>query len=95
MFRPARRFAENVEHLEDVERIVRNRFDLAADDLVLVSEDCPRLPGFPARQTTALFWVGAERHRLVVFAPAAAVREGDLPPVWLRPSLIDDGTDCC
>jgi hypothetical protein len=95
MFRPARLSAANTEPLEKIEGWVRSRFKLLPRDLVLVNEIRPRLPGFPALQTTVLFWRGSERYRFVHFFPAAMVVEEDLPLAWLLPSLIDDGADCC
>lgn len=95
MFRPVRRVAVNIVSLERVDGWVRARFGLLSRDLVLVSEDRPRLPGFPALQTTVLFWSGSARYRFVVFTPVAQVAEADLPLAWLLPSLIDDGADCC
>jgi hypothetical protein len=95
MFRPVRQAAVNIASLERVEGWVRARFKLLPRDLVLVSEDRPRLPGFPALQTTVLFWSGAARYRFVVFTPVLQVAEVDLPLAWLLPSLIDDGADCC
>ncbi len=86
---------ENRVHLERVEGWTRQRFGLGADDLVLVSEGRRRRPGFPARQTTVLFWHGDLRHRFVVFAPVAELRQDDIPLAWLRPTLVDTGDTCC
>ncbi len=83
--------------LERIEAWTRERFALAATDIVLVSEQDNRLPGFPACETVITFWADAQvRYRYRVFKPARDVCEGDLPVRWLKPSLLDDGdADCC
>lgn len=83
--------------LERVEALVRARFGVGADDLVLVSEETGRQPGLPGRMTTVLFWRGREdRHRLRIFKPVAEIDAGDLPSGWLRGALVDEGDgDCC
>ncbi len=87
----------NLAHLDRVEALVRARFALAPDLLVLVAEERTRLPGFPPAETVVRFWTGPDtRYRLRFFKPAAGVAPADLPPAWLLPSLIDDGDpDCC
>lgn len=96
MFRRAARPVVEPAALEAVEALVRARFHLGPDDLVLVSEEAPRQPGFPSRATQVLFWRGDIRHRFQVFRPAADVGAADIPVSWLLPSLVDDGTaDCC
>lgn len=87
---------ENLVHLERVESCIRDRFGLSADDLVLVSEEPGRRPGYPKVLTSILFWTAdQQRYRLVVFKPVAAVGMEDLPIAWLLPTLRDDGGDCC
>jgi len=87
----------DVAELERVEALVRARFGVGEDDLVLVSEEAGRLPGLPATMTTILFWSGRERrHRLRLYKPAASVRADDLPAGWLKGALLDEGEgDCC
>lgn len=89
--------AGNVGHLERVEALLRDRFGLAEDRLVLVSEANADLPGAPSRMTTMLFWTGDRtRHRIAVYKPAAEITGDDLPAGWLRGALRDEGTpDCC
>ncbi|WP_375257257.1 hypothetical protein [Citreimonas sp.] len=91
---PAR---DTLEHLDRIEAWVRARFSVPDDQIVLVSEERGRVPGFPPRLTTVLFWMARdERYRFRVFKPAAQVDKSDLPLAWLRPALIDDGdADCC
>lgn len=83
--------------LDRVEELVRARFELGPDCLVMVSQLPTRQPGFPPLETRVLFWTDdGPRHRLRLFKPVAEVRAADLPLRWLRPGLIDDGdSDCC
>ena len=83
--------------LDRVEALVRDRFGLGAEALVMVSETPTRAPGMPPVETTVRIWTdSATRYRLRLFVPAARVGAGDLPARWLLPSLIDDtDTECC
>lgn len=94
-----RRFGSGRDRLKDLERVealVRDRFRLGADDLVLVSEDQGIQPGFPSLETNVIFWRGAERYRFRIFSPLAEIGAVDLPVAWLLPALKDDGDgECC
>jgi hypothetical protein len=83
--------------LERAEALVRARYDLSPEDIVLVTEEPARLPGAPARMTTILFWTDTDtRHRLRLFKPVAQIGDTDVPQPWLRRALRDDGeADCC
>lgn len=85
------------EALRRLEALVRARYDVAEEDIVLVTEEEGRVPGYPERMTTILFWQGRDvRHRLRVFRPATDIGPGDLPPGWLKGALLDEGAgDCC
>lgn len=86
----------NLAHLEQVEVWTRLRFGLADRDIVLVSEEAGRLPGYPQRLTVVQFWTAdGQRYRFVVFKPVALVTEADLPIEWLLPALRDEGGECC
>lgn len=87
----------NPVELARVEHDVRNRYEIDAADIVLVSEEPTNLAGGPARMTTILFWIGPEnRHRIRVFKPVHDISNADLPPAWLKSALIDDLLeDCC
>lgn len=93
------RLAPGPETLGDIVRVeclVRDRFEVPAPNLILVSQDPGRKPGFPPQETNVVFWKNAKRYRLKIFAPVSRVREADLPVGWLLPSLEDDGgADCC
>jgi hypothetical protein len=97
MFRRLGGCAENLAHLDRIERWVRESYGLTSSEIVLVSEEAVALPGFEGRDTTARFWAAdGTRYRIRVFKPAAQVRRCDLPVAWLLPGFVDDGDpDCC
>jgi nitrate reductase delta subunit len=79
--------------------LTRRRFDLAPGAWVTVVEiPCDR-PGFPPVETLVSFWTDSDTgHHFKLFKPAEAVVEDDLPPRWMRDSLIAHpifGCSCC
>ena len=74
----------------------RERFTLADDATIMVTELACTLPGCPPRETVVAFWTAPERrHHFKVFKPAAEVTSDDLPPGWLKDALaIPEGGDC-
>jgi hypothetical protein len=93
---------ERPERLAAIERIkdwTRERFKLADDAAILVSEVACALPGCPPLETVVAFWTEADqRHHFKLFKPVAEVAESDLPPSWMKPALVAvDDTDlqCC
>lgn len=79
-----------------VEDLVRDRFAVAAEDLVLVSEDRGAKPGYPDHETNLVFWKGSSRYRIKLFKRLAEVDATDLPVRWLLPVYEDNGdNDCC
>ena len=93
-----RRFAPGehvLEHITRVECLVRQRFQVAEPDLILVSEDPGLKPGYPPLETNVIFWKGETRYRLKIFRPISEVAQTDLPIAWLLPSLEDTGEDGC
>ena len=82
--------------LERVRAWTRERFALADDVPLMVSELACSLPGCPPRETVVAFWTSQDRrHHFKVFKPAAEVVPGDLPPAWLKDALvIPPGGDC-
>ena len=97
MFRRLGAEPKDLADLDRVEALVRARFGLGADPVVLVTEDRPRTPGLPDVDTTIRFWADRKtRHRLRIFKPAATITPDDLPARWLMSSLVDDGDgECC
>jgi nitrate reductase delta subunit len=82
-----------------VKRWTRERFKLASDATLLVSELESIAPGFPPLATVVAFWTAERRHyHFKVFKPLAEVLEEDLPPSWFRDALeVPEGArcDCC
>jgi hypothetical protein len=78
---------------------VRERFRLAPEDAVLVTEVLCGLPGCPPLETVIAFWTAADRrHHLKVFKPVAEVSCDDLPPWWMKDALVVPPgfeADCC
>jgi nitrate reductase delta subunit len=74
----------------------RERFALAAGDLVEAGEVASELPGCPPRETRIEFWTtGGVRHHFKVFKPLDAVTLEDIPPAWLRDALaVPEGLEC-
>ncbi len=81
---------------------VRERFRLAPEAVVMVSELACPLPGCPPLETVVAYWTAATadavRHHLKVFKPVQQVHPDDLPPWWMRDALAappDGVCDCC
>ena len=86
----------NVTELERIERDLRATYGVEDSQIVLVTEEPTRLPGGPKQMTTILFWIGEDRHKLRIFKLASGITLADLPPIWVRGALLDDGdADCC
>lgn len=96
MFRPFGGKPENLGDLGRIDALIRARFDVRADDIVLVAADAVDRPGFPAFETNITFWKGDARYKLKIFKPISEVSDQDMPVKWLLPALIDDGEgECC
>src|ERR1700720_4718101 len=89
----ARAAAERIKHW------TRERFELAAETAIMVSELACGLPGCPPLETVVAFWTGeGTRHHFKVFKPLVEVVEDDLPPRWMKNALIaveGEGLSCC
>jgi hypothetical protein len=95
-------FRSSPEQLRAADRVsawTRERFSLADQATVLVSELVCAVPGCPPRETVVAFWTeDAQRHHFKVFKPVAEVQPDDLPYAWQKNSLASDegqGCDCC
>ena len=97
MFARARIQQPALGDLEQLESLVRARYGVGDEQIVLIAQEHSQQPGLPPVSTLILFWgVDGVRHRLRVFRPCGAVTAGDLPPGWLRGALRDDGeAECC
>jgi hypothetical protein len=94
----SRKGPEHHEALARVRDWTRERFSLAADAAILVSEVACRVPGCPPVETAVAFWIGETRHHFKFFKPVREIVSADLPPAWLRNALAaPDGfeCDCC
>lgn len=81
--------------LARVRQWTRERFVLADDTTVLVSELACAIPGCPPIDTVVAFWTEQGRHHFRVFKPVEAVVPDDLPPSWMKNALVvAEGADC-
>ena len=89
------------EHLEALNRVrewVRQRFKLADDTAILVSEVACNLPGCPPLETAVAFWSDDKRHHFKLFKKVAEVAFDDLPFGWMKDELVvpdDFACECC
>lgn len=85
--------------LHQIETWTRERFSLAPEVAVLVTELPCALPGCPPLETVIAFWTAAERrHHYKIFKPAQQVLPDDLPPYWMIDALLvppDYECGCC
>jgi hypothetical protein len=90
---------EHAAALERVREWTRERFSLAPDSTIFVSEVACALPGCPPLETVVAFWTQIDkRHQFKLFKPVAAVVLDDLPPAWMKePLAVDEevGWECC
>jgi hypothetical protein len=96
MLRSAKPRSGRLEAAERVKRWTRERFALAGEDTLLVSELESAVPGFPPLHTVVAFWTAERRHyHFRVFKPLQVVVEDDLPPAWFKDALaVPEGLDC-
>lgn len=93
----ARRDRAHRAHIRRVRDFSRERFRLAEDETLTVTEVECSLPGCPPIETVIVFWTqsGAQRHHYKVFKPVAEVVEDDLPPWWMKNALaVSDTFEC-
>ena len=95
---PLKRSPADHETLGRVREWTRERFTLAADAAILVSEIACGLPGCPPLETVVVFWIGETRHHFKLFKPVEEVAYDNLPFTWMKESLIlpdGFGCECC
>ncbi len=99
MLRPFERRLEHTSALDRVKGWTRERFKLPADAAILVAEVSCGLPGCPPLETVVAFWTEDDkRHQFKLFKPVKEVTPDDLPPAWLKSSLLAIeglGSECC
>jgi hypothetical protein len=94
----ARKSPKHLEAVERVQQWTRERFKLAEEATILVSELACAIPGCPPLETVVAFWTAdAKRHHFKLFKPVAEVVFDDLPFAWLMDSLVlpEGSCDCC
>ena len=80
-----KRTAACAQALDRVRAWTRERFALAEDVTVMVSELACALPGCPPVETVVVFWTAPERrHHFKIFKPVGEIAAEDLPPAWLK-----------
>ena len=98
-FAPARAGPAHLRAVEQVKEWTGERFSLARDETIVVSEGASTLPGCPPLQTAVAFWTAdGVRHHFTVFKRVEDVAEDDIPPSWMKAALaMSDGVscDCC
>jgi|SRR5580692_3595198 nitrate reductase delta subunit len=81
--------------LAQVRDWTRERFRLADDETIMVSEMACSAPGCPPIETHVVFWTAAGRHHFKVFKPLADTAEDDLPPAFMKNALVwEEGLEC-
>ncbi|MBC7703925.1 MAG: hypothetical protein H7274_08305 [Rhodoferax sp.] len=94
-----RKSPAELQALDRVQALTRERFKLDQDAAVLVTELVCASPGCPPLETIVAFWSdGDRRHHFKVFKPVADVLADDLPYAWQKNSLAaieGEGCDCC
>jgi hypothetical protein len=88
-FAAVRKGAGQFDAVERLKDWTRARFALGADDTVVVTEEKPGYPGCPPMETVVSFWTaGSTPHHFRVFKAVRDVAESDIPPGWMRDSLV-------
>jgi nitrate reductase delta subunit len=92
------------QHFQAADRVkewTRERFSLPEDAAILVTELTCTVPGCPPLETVVAFWSDHKtRHDFKIFKPIEEIVLDDLPPAWLKMSLVSDDEDgincsCC
>ena len=82
-----------------LEAWTRQRLALPDECTITVVELACKQRGCPPLETVVAFWTeGGRRHRFKILKPFVDVDKDDLPPAWLKNSLVDYGdidTYCC
>jgi nitrate reductase molybdenum cofactor assembly chaperone NarJ/NarW len=80
---------------ERLRAFTRERFTLADDETIMVSEFACSVPGCPPVETHIVFWTQAGRHHFKIFKPLREVAADDLPPAFMKNALVaPEGFDC-
>lgn len=98
MLKTASRNAGKIDAVRRIKDWTRERFSLGDDVAVMVAEVACGLPGCPPIETIVTFWTAPDvRHAFKAFKPVAEVTIEDLPPYWMKNSIITESGDlsCC
>jgi hypothetical protein len=99
MLAPFRKGPDRLQAAQRVKQWTRERFKLAGNAALLVSEVESAVPGFPPLHTVVAFWTAERKHyHFRVFKPLHEVTEHDVPPAWYQEALlVAEGfqCDCC
>jgi nitrate reductase delta subunit len=97
-FEMMRSFKRRPEHSAALDRVrdwTRDRFKLAPDEVIMVSQVSCTIPGCAPIETLVVFWTEQGRHHFKIFKPVADVVEDDLPPAFMKNALVAiEGIDC-
>lgn len=98
LFGTARQDPALVRALEQVRNWVRERFKLAPETAILVSEVACNLPGCPPLETIVAFWENEQRHHFKLLKRVEEVTYDNLPYAWMKGDLVVPegfGCECC
>lgn len=99
MMRSSRKDPARYAALDRVRDWTRERFKLADDAAIMVTEITCTVPGCPPLETVVAFWTAVDRrHHFKVFKPLGDVVLDDLPPSWMKDALAGEevfGCPCC
>jgi hypothetical protein len=89
--------ADGLAQVESIRGWTRQRFKLAPELAILVSEMACSLPGCPPLETLVAFWTADERrHQFKLYKPMAEVIYDDIGWLMGTPASHDGaGWDCC
>src|SRR4051812_38822905 len=84
LFGPAKKGPGHGEALGRVREWVRERFKLAPETAIMVSEVTCNLPGCPPLETVVAFWEKEQRYHFKLFKPVEEVAFDNLPFAWMK-----------
>lgn len=96
MLAPRRPSKDRAEAATRVKAWTRDRFSLADDATIFVTELEGAMPGFPPLRTVVTFWIAERGHyHFTAFKPLKDVIEEDIPPAWYLDALkVEAGVQC-
>jgi len=82
--------------IRQLKQLTQERFRLSDEATIMVVELACAVPGCPPLETMFAFWPeDGARRQFKIFKAAAEIAPADLPPWWMRDSLIPpDWIDC-